>query len=72
MRSAKNETYRRAVHGSFPHDNRRAASDVLDDPNLTDREHSQAAVLRELGWTVVGCAAVIVMVNILAVLLGTH
>ncbi|HTZ80127.1 MAG TPA: hypothetical protein VMC10_19615 [Stellaceae bacterium] len=37
-----------------------------------DDDHSQAAMLRELGWTLAGCTAVIVAVNVAAALLGRH
>ena len=35
-------------------------------------DDSQAAVLREIGWTLAGCTAVIVAVNLAAALVGRH
>jgi hypothetical protein len=37
-----------------------------------EADGSQAAMLRELGWTLAGCAAVIVAVNLAAALVAHH
>ncbi|MFI5024834.1 MAG: hypothetical protein ACHQRJ_24700 [Alphaproteobacteria bacterium] len=70
MHGTSDMHYRSAAHGSFARDGRRGASDPFDDPNLENPELSQAAVLRELAWVLVGCAAVIVAVDILGALLS--
>jgi len=41
----------------------------LDRP---ESDRSQAEVLRELGWTLAGCALVIVAVNIVAAFVARH
>ena len=38
----------------------------------TDADDSQAAMLRELCWTLAGCTAVIVAVNLAAALVARH
>lgn len=40
--------------------------------DTTESDGSQAAMLRELGWTLAGCAGVIVAVNLAAALVAHH
>jgi len=70
MHGTSDMQYRSAAHGSFARDDHSWASDLFDDPNLENPELSQAAVLRELAWLLVGCAAVIAAVNLLGALLS--
>jgi hypothetical protein len=40
--------------------------------DTSEPDGSQAAMLRELGWTLAGCTAVIVAVNLAAALVAHH
>ncbi len=40
--------------------------------DTTESDGSQAAMLRELGWTLAGCIAVVVAVNLAAALVFHH
>ncbi len=59
MRSTWDLRDRRAAHGAFERD---------DDRGLTALEHSEAAMRRELAWTLAGCSAVVLAANLLCAL----
>jgi hypothetical protein len=62
----RNEKWR----GAMP--TRRASVRPGDANSVEEEENSEAAVRRELAWTLGVCAAVIVAVNLLAAWLGVH
>jgi len=41
-------------------------------PHPAETDKSQAEMLRELGWTLAGCALVIVAVNVVAAIVAHH